>query len=81
METATDGKCTIYRVVVGGPTREIGPARPRLEGPSTTQTDIRSLSLGQFLGEGSEGGGRQDLILAEINMMGAHVNVAKNGCT
>jgi hypothetical protein len=30
-----------YLVIVDGPTRELGPARPRLEGPSTILTDIK----------------------------------------
>jgi hypothetical protein len=57
---------------VGGPTRELGPVWPRPEGPSTTQTNIRSLSLGRFLGGGggSEEGDRQDPISVEMTWWG-----------
>jgi hypothetical protein len=68
--TSDRRKSTMYLVIEGGPTRELAPARPRPEGPSTIPTDIRSLTLDRFLGGGSDGAGRQDPILAEITWWG-----------
>jgi hypothetical protein len=63
-------RSAIYRVNGDVTTRELGQARPRPEGPSTTQTAIRSLTPEGFVGGGSEGGGRQDPISAEITWWG-----------
>ena len=61
---------------MGGPTRELGPARPRPEGTPPIRPDEKSLSLGRFLGWGRNAIGIQDRIFGGNNMVGALVILA-----
>ena len=54
----------------GGPTGELGPARPRPEGNPPIRTDEKSLTVGRFLGWGRNAIGIQDPIPAEITWWG-----------